>query len=69
MKKIRIAQIGTSRNSHGCPIWRRLLRNTDIFDMAGYARVNWMLLLAVTIVGAVISGILIYKSSSNKGPE
>ena len=37
MKKIRIAQIGTSQNSHGCPIWRRLLRNTDIFDVAGYA--------------------------------
>ena len=37
MKKIRIAQIGTSKWSHGTPIWFTLLRNSDIFDIAGYA--------------------------------
>ena len=37
MKKIRIAQMGTSKNSHGCSIWRRLLKHTDLFDVAGYA--------------------------------
>ena len=37
MKKIKIAQIGTSRNSHGCDIWECLLRNQDVFEIVGYA--------------------------------
>ena len=37
MKKIRIAQIGTSRNSHGNQIWKSLLKQSDIFEVVGYA--------------------------------
>ena len=37
MKKIRIAQIGTSYNSHGNSIWHSLLKQGDIFDVVGYA--------------------------------
>lgn len=37
MKKIKIAQIGTSENSHGSPIWCRLLRLSDDFEVVGYA--------------------------------
>lgn len=37
MKKIKIAQIGTSKNSHGNDIWKSLLKQTDIFDVVGYA--------------------------------
>ncbi len=37
MKKIRIAQIGTSKNSHGNQIWSSLKKQSDIFDIAGYA--------------------------------
>lgn len=37
MKKIKIAQIGTSRNSHGNDIWRTLLKHPDVFEIAGYA--------------------------------
>ncbi|MDD5603455.1 MAG: Gfo/Idh/MocA family oxidoreductase, partial [Eubacteriales bacterium] len=37
MKKIKIAQIGTSKNSHGNDIWKSLLKQADIFDVAGYA--------------------------------
>ena len=37
MKKIRIAQIGTSEYSHGNSIWESLLRMTDIFEVVGYA--------------------------------
>ena len=37
MKKIRIAQIGTSANSHGNMIWRSLLKQDDIFEVVGYA--------------------------------
>jgi len=37
MKKVKIAQIGTSGYSHGISIWRSLLRQTDIFEVAGYA--------------------------------
>ena len=37
MKRIRIAQIGTSRNSHGNPIWKSLLKQSDIFEVVGYA--------------------------------
>lgn len=37
MKKIRIAQIGTSNFSHGNLIWESLKKQTDIFEIAGYA--------------------------------
>ncbi len=37
MKKIRVAQIGTSRNSHGYHIWNSFLKQEDIFEVAGYA--------------------------------
>lgn len=37
MKKIKIAQIGTSKNSHGNNIWRCLLKQSDIFEVIGYA--------------------------------
>ena len=37
MKKIKIAQIGTSENSHGNSIWQRLTRLSDIFEIVGYA--------------------------------
>lgn len=36
MRKIRIAQIGLNANSHSIPIWYRLMRNTEVFDLAGY---------------------------------
>ena len=37
MKKIRVAQIGTSLNSHGNFIWKSLLKQSDIFEVVGYA--------------------------------
>ena len=37
MKKIKVAQIGTSVNSHGVQIWRSLLKQSDVFDVVGYA--------------------------------
>ena len=37
MKKIKIAQIGTSQNSHGCDIWRTLVKMSDAFEVVGYA--------------------------------
>ena len=37
MKKIKVAQIGTSRYSHGNDIWCTLCRNDDLFEVAGYA--------------------------------
>ncbi|MBO5938490.1 MAG: Gfo/Idh/MocA family oxidoreductase [Clostridia bacterium] len=37
MKKIKIAQIGTSANSHGNQIWKSLLKQTDLFEVVGYA--------------------------------
>lgn len=37
MKKIKIAQIGTSKNSHGNCVWRSLLKQSDIFEVVGYA--------------------------------
>ena len=37
MKKIKIAQIGTSQNSHGMYIWQSLLKQSDIFEVVGYA--------------------------------
>ena len=37
MKKIKIAQIGTSRYSHGTSVWKSLLKQSDIFEVIGYA--------------------------------
>ena len=37
MKKIRVAQIGTSKNSHGTSIWASLLKQSDLFEVVGYA--------------------------------
>ena len=36
MKKIKIAQIGTSTNSHGNDIFNNLKRNSDLFEIVGY---------------------------------
>ncbi len=37
MKKIKIAQIGTSRYSHGSSIWNSLLSQKETFEVVGYA--------------------------------
>ena len=37
MKKVKVAQIGTSKNSHGNHIWNSLLKQTDLFEVVGYA--------------------------------
>ena len=37
MRKVRIAQIGTSANSHGLYICESILRQSDIFEFVGYA--------------------------------
>lgn len=37
MPKVRIAQIGTSKNSHGNHIWKSLIKQSDIFEIVGYA--------------------------------
>lgn len=37
MKKIKIAQIGTSKNSHGNMIWNSLIKQSELFEIAGYA--------------------------------
>ena len=37
MKKIRIAQIGTSENGHGTLIWKSICKQTELFDVVGYA--------------------------------
>ena len=37
MRKIKIAQIGTSKNSHGNFIWNSLKKQSDIFEICGYA--------------------------------
>lgn len=37
MKKIKIAQIGTSRNSHGRTIFKTLAEKSDLFEVVGYA--------------------------------
>ena len=37
MKKIKVAQIGTSENSHGNLIWKSMIKQKDIFDVVGYA--------------------------------
>ena len=36
MRKIRIAQIGTSRYSHGNEIFKTIAENSDIFELVGY---------------------------------
>ncbi|MBR5868272.1 MAG: Gfo/Idh/MocA family oxidoreductase [Clostridia bacterium] len=37
MKMIRIAQIGTSQNSHGNSIWCSFKKQSDLFEIVGYA--------------------------------
>ena len=37
MRKIKIAQIGTSQNSHGVAIWHSLIKQSEIFEVVGYA--------------------------------
>ena len=37
MKKIRIAQIGTSKYSHGNEIFATLTKFPDVFEIVGYA--------------------------------
>lgn len=37
MRKIKIAQIGTSYNSHGADVWKTLIKLPDIFEIVGYA--------------------------------
>ncbi|MBE6668052.1 MAG: Gfo/Idh/MocA family oxidoreductase [Ruminococcaceae bacterium] len=37
MKRVKIAQIGTSKNSHGNQIWKSLNKQSDIFEVVGYA--------------------------------
>lgn len=37
MKRIKVAQIGTSQNSHGNQIWKSLNKQDDIFEVVGYA--------------------------------
>ncbi len=37
MKKIKIAQIGTSATSHGNDIWNTMLNMPDVFEIVGYA--------------------------------
>lgn len=37
MRKIRVAQIGTSRYSHGNEIFATLVKHPEVFDIAGYA--------------------------------
>ena len=37
MKKIKVAQIGTSVNSHGNQVFNSLLKQSDIFEVVGYA--------------------------------
>ena len=37
MKKIRIAQIGTSENSHSNSIWNSFIKQSNIFEIVGYA--------------------------------
>ena len=37
MEKIKIAQIGTSKNGHGNSIWYSLRKQSDVFEIVGYA--------------------------------
>ncbi len=40
MRKIRIAQIGINRFSHAIPIFQSLVRQSDLFEIAGYVLVE-----------------------------
>ena len=40
MRKIRIAQIGMNKNSHGIQVFDALRRRGDVFDIAGYTLVE-----------------------------
>ena len=40
MRKIRIAQIGMNKNSHGAPIFQTLCQHSEVFEIAGYALVE-----------------------------
>ena len=37
MRKIKVAQIGTSANSHGNQIWKSLIGQPELFEVVGYA--------------------------------
>ncbi len=37
MRKVRIAQIGINTNSHGAPVFQSLKRNSEHFEIVGYA--------------------------------
>lgn len=37
LQKVKIAQIGTSINSHGNQIWRSLRKQSDVFEVVGYS--------------------------------
>jgi len=37
MRKIRIAQIGANQNSHSCAVLASLRKQTDLFEVVGYA--------------------------------
>ena len=37
MKRIKIAQIGTSENSHGYSMWNTFVSQSDLFEVVGYA--------------------------------
>ena len=37
MRKIRIAQIGTSEYSHGHPVFDTIASRPDVFEIVGYA--------------------------------
>ena len=36
MRKIKIAFIGTNYYSHAVPVWKKLVKNSDVFEIAGY---------------------------------
>ena len=38
MRKVRIAQIGISRNSHGSSIIKSLRKQSDLFEVVGYTQ-------------------------------
>ena len=40
MRKIRIAQIGMNKNSHGAQIFQTLCQHSEVFEIAGYALVE-----------------------------
>ena len=37
MKKIKVAQIGTNKYSHGTAVWTRMLRLSEYFEIIGFA--------------------------------